>query len=870
MTACAFARRAGAALCSGVLGVLVLTLPASGEWVEFIDETASRLEADPEFTTEDFEEKAFAHGDVDQDGDIDLICVRKEPFTSAGRRVNVLFMNEGTAEGWTTNGILVDRTADYAAASDVSGDDGFLTATNDRDVILADFDGDGWLDMVTAVTNAATFDSPAKYISHPRIYMNLGEDVDGEWLGFEFQNDRFPQIYVDGDPEDPCFCSVAAGDVDADGDLDLYIGEYDSSCTPLVDVDDRLFLNDGDGYFTDATEDSFVGSVAIAGGIPFHQSAFGTSVAILDLNDDGIIDILKDTALNVPQYIGTAYGSPGSVGVFDEDDIGYQVIDTTAPYFVSAGDLNDDGLLDLVVTDDGSDHFWLNQGNAANDQVIWESHNFSFTGGGFDDGFGGNSVIVDLDRDGYNDVVIADVDIDIDGCGRRMHIYRNLGDTPDVTLQEQGGAQTWTPNGVHDVAIFDIDQDGWLDMVIGTCTGTEVWMHDPPQGLRFTYPDGLPTLVEPDLEFVFQFRVEGIDLETAEPGTGRLFTATSGGTFTEGTIVEIEENLYEATLPAVACAERVQFYVAADTASGLTYSDPADAPFPAYAALAATGSETLISEEFDREPTGWDAGFLSGTTGGFWEWTDAPVGTFDSLVDVQLAPDDDAEQSVGGGLFVTDNGSAGASISANDVDGTAILTSDTYDFEGTDGTVSFAWWFASTRGTPDEFAVEVSNDDGLSWAPVTSTEGTNGWATHAFLVSGYVTPTDAVRVRFIAADSPNDSLTEAGIDNFTVARLTCDDTPSGPTFVRGDANGDGAQDISDPITLLDSLYLSGAPIGCEDAADANDDGVADVADAVRMLGTLFESAAPLPDPHPDCGGDATSDALGCADYAACP
>ncbi len=857
--------------------VLGLTLLASlfpvaladGQWVKFADETASRLDADPEFTTDDQEEKAFAWGDVDQDGDVDLVCVRKEPFTSSGRRASVLFMNEGIAEGWSMNGVLVDRTADYASASDAAGDEGFLTPTNTRDVILADFDGDGWDDLATAVTNADTFDSPEKHISHPRIYMNLGEDVDGAWLGFEYQESRFPQIYVGTDPEDPCFCSIAAGDVDADGDLDLYIGEYDSACTPLVDVNDRLLLNDGDGYFTDATEDSFIGEVAIGGGLPFHQSAFGTSVAIVDLNDDGAIDILKDTALNVPQYIGAAYGYSGTPGVFDEDEIGYQVIDTTAPYFVSAGDLNDDGLLDLVVSDDGADHYWLNQGNGSDDLPDWESFNFSFTGGGFDDGFAGNSVIADLNRDGNNDVIVTDVDIDLPGCSRRMHIYRNLGDEPDVTLQEQGGAQSWTPSGVHDVAVFDIDRNGWPDMVIGTCTGTEVWINDPPQGLRFIYPEGLPAFVTPGAEFTFSIRVEGLDDFEPEPGTGRFYVSVDDGAYAEVTLAELEENLYEATLPEVACAVKIGFYVTAETTDGATFADPENAPGSVYSLLAASGVESIFSSEFDAEPAGWDITNEPSTVGGIWEWTDAPVGTLDTLYDVQLAPDDDAEQSVGGGLMVTDNGPAGGTISANDVDGTTDLVTEAFDLEGTDATVSFSWWFASTRGDTDLLEVHVSNDGGDTWVLVTSTGGTIGWETYSFLVGEFVEPTATIQVRFRASDSPNNSLTEAGIDNVFVTALLCDVLPAEPEFVRGDVNGDGSEDISDPITLLDTLYVTGAPLGCDKAADANDDGALDVADPITILGRLFGDEPPLPAPYPDCGADATQDDLECADNSPC-
>jgi len=89
----------------------------------------------------------------------------------------------------------------------------------------------------------------------------------------------------------------------------------------------------------------------------------------------------------------------------------------------------------------------------------------------------------------------------------------------------------------------------------------------------------------------------------------------------------------------------------------------------------------------------------------------------------------------------------------------------------------------------------------------------------------------------------------------------CTPPPPG-TFIRGDANGDAAVDISDPIQLLFSLF-GGMGIDCHDALDANDDGSLDVADAVRILEYLFRQGAAPPPPFPAVGPDPTEDPLGC-------
>ncbi len=99
---------------------------ASGQWVVYRDESATRLVADPAVGLADTEEKDYAWGDVDLDGDTDLVVARKQPFSTAGGRRNVLLLN--------MNGVLTDETAAMIA--------GFLDATNDRDVKLVDVNND--------------------------------------------------------------------------------------------------------------------------------------------------------------------------------------------------------------------------------------------------------------------------------------------------------------------------------------------------------------------------------------------------------------------------------------------------------------------------------------------------------------------------------------------------------------------------------------------------------------------------------------------------------------------------------------------------------------------------------------------------------
>jgi hypothetical protein len=89
--------------------------------------------------------------------------------------------------------------------------------------------------------------------------------------------------------------------------------------------------------------------------------------------------------------------------------------------------------------------------------------------------------------DGWNEALVADVDVDIGGFERRLHIYHNLGQPGDeggfVNLREENdggwvgvtGITTDDLRGTHDVAVLDIDNDGDNDLIISRNGGTFTW-----------------------------------------------------------------------------------------------------------------------------------------------------------------------------------------------------------------------------------------------------------------------------------------------------------------------------------------------------------------------------------------------------------
>ncbi len=102
----------------------------------------------------------------------------------------------------------------------------------------------------------------------------------------------------------------------------------------------------------------------------------------------------------------------------------------------------------------------------------------------------------------------------------------------------------------------------------------------------------------------------------------------------------------------------------------------------------------------------------------------------------------------------------------------------------------------------------------------------------------------------------------------TYARSAVGPRVSGSKFLRGDANADGAIDVSDAVAILFALFIA-RPISCEKTADAADDGSVDISDAVFLLGYLFLGEKAPDEPLGACGTDPTPDELTCVSFPGC-
>ncbi len=255
---------------------------------------------------------------------------------------------------------------------------------------------------------------------------------------------------------------VATGDLDNDGDVDLYVTNFGAN---------QLLLNRGDGTFEDATEASGA-----------QDSRWSVAAAFLDFDDDGWLDLYvgnyvdftysvhKDcsTSTGTRDYCGPLAYDPEQDRLFRNRGDGTLEDVTVAAGLAQhsgttlgavASDFDGDGRVDLYVANDMMANFlWINQGDGTfRDDALLSGAAVNAEGQA-EASMGVDAA--DFDGDGDDDLFMAH----LTGETNTLYLNDGRGVFRDATAELGLGNPSWNFTAFG-TAWFDFDNDGWLDVL---------------------------------------------------------------------------------------------------------------------------------------------------------------------------------------------------------------------------------------------------------------------------------------------------------------------------------------------------------------------------------------------------------------------
>jgi hypothetical protein len=400
--------------------------------------------------------------DYDNDGYPDVVLVNGEDFPGhkTKRTTLKLYHNEG---GQT----FTDVTARAGLAVEIYG----------MGVTVGDYDNDGWDDIyVTGMGESRLFhnqhNGTFRDVTAASGTNNAAYGASAAWLDYDKDGklDLFVTNYVKWSEKDDLYCTLD--------------GRNKSYCTPEAYKGDtcRLYRNLGNGRFEDATRKAGI----------FDPTSKSLGVAVIDFDQDGWPDlaVANDTERNKlyrNNHNGTFTEEGTLAGIaFSEDGIAR-------------------GAMGIDVADfDGSGYPSLAIGNFSNEMLglYHNEGNRFFIDIGPASSVGRASLLslsfglffFDYDLDGLDDLFVANGHIEPDIAriqpqvtfAQTSQLFHNQG---KGQFAEVSGRMGFTRKLVaRGAAYADIDNDGWLDILL-TTNGGPAYLYrnqsgNPNNGIR--------------------------------------------------------------------------------------------------------------------------------------------------------------------------------------------------------------------------------------------------------------------------------------------------------------------------------------------------------------------------------------------------
>lgn len=417
-------------------------LPAAATRSGFTDVTAAAgIRAAHDLATADLENIVDAVGagaafaDLDDDGWLDLIVLGGAASPAA------------EAANHRSAGVLVYRNLRNGRFVDVTSRSGIPRDVRGVAVAVGDVDGDGARDLYIADRGPN------------RLFRNRG-------------NGTFRDITTSAGVDDERFTVGAVFfDMDQDGDLDLYVTnylDYDPSEQNFFPPDgypgplayraesDALFRNRGDGTFENVSAESGVSSL----------QGRGMSLAAADFDGDGDTDLfVANDATENFLLLNDSSGRFTESGLLAGVAMGENGEQTSA-MACDVGDLDRDGFLDLAVSDTAFGAIYRQVGRGFFVDEVMQSGVGLYSGQYVS--WGQN--LIDFDNDGLLDLFVTNGGLH-HLVGWEDLLLRNVGDVRFEDASGVGGAYFRTRHVGRGSIVGDYDNDGDMDLFITNLEG---------------------------------------------------------------------------------------------------------------------------------------------------------------------------------------------------------------------------------------------------------------------------------------------------------------------------------------------------------------------------------------------------------------
>ena len=261
---------------------------------------------------------------------------------------------------------------------------------------------------------------------------------------------------------------ITTGDIDNDGDRDLFVTTWESFVlNDNITLRNLIFINDGSGVFTEVGE--------MAG---ITHAAFSMGAHFMDYNKDGFLDIYVANHVDEPDYFIDAAGNlveftygcfPNFLyqnngdGTFTEAAAALGVADEGCSTTAFSADHDQDGDTDIFVVNDLGKFLMPNQLYQNNFPDAAFGNTTTSSGAGMES-FGLGIAAADYDHD-------LDLDVYQTNLGKNVLLENTNGSFTDVAGMA-GVENEWTanPNGTFSAscgtAFFDADNDSWEDLCV--------------------------------------------------------------------------------------------------------------------------------------------------------------------------------------------------------------------------------------------------------------------------------------------------------------------------------------------------------------------------------------------------------------------